>query len=78
MASVISEVLNQRPPTRDANFFQLGGDSLFGTKVMTRLSAQLGLDLPPTLLFIAPTVRTLSEQLETLIDQALAQFEVGR
>ena len=34
VASVIGEVLRQRPPARDANFFQLGGDSLSGTRVI--------------------------------------------
>jgi acyl-CoA synthetase (AMP-forming)/AMP-acid ligase II/acyl carrier protein len=77
VASLIGEVLSQGPPARDANFFQLGGDSLSGTRVMTRLSAQLGLDLPPTLLFNAPTVSSLAVRLETLIDQALAQQETG-
>jgi acyl-CoA synthetase (AMP-forming)/AMP-acid ligase II len=76
-ASVIGEVLRQRPPARDANFFQLGGDSLSGTRVITRLAKQLSLDLQPTLLFITPTVRTLAERLDGLIDQALARFEEG-
>jgi hypothetical protein len=75
VASVIGEVLRQRPPARDANFFQLGGDSLSGTRVISRLAEQLNLDLLPTLLFTAPPVRTLAEQLDGLIDQALAQFE---
>ena len=77
VASVISEVLNQRPPTRDANFFQLGGESLSGTRVISRLAEKLSIDLQPSLLFTAPTVRTLAEQLDHLIDQALAQQETG-
>ncbi|MFN6344513.1 MAG: non-ribosomal peptide synthetase [Cyanobium sp.] len=77
VATVIGDVLQLKPPARDANFFQLGGDSLSGTRVMTRLSAQLGLDLPPTLLFNAPTVRSLAERLDHLIDQALARLEAG-
>lgn len=77
VASVIGEVLRQRPPARESNFFLLGGDSLSGTRVISRLAEHLSLDLQPSLLFTAPTVRTLAEQLDRLIDQALAHFEEG-
>jgi acyl-CoA synthetase (AMP-forming)/AMP-acid ligase II/acyl carrier protein len=77
VASVIGEMLELSPPSREANFFLLGGDSLSGTRVITRLAEHLSLDLQPTLLFITPTVRTLAERLDGLIDQALARFEEG-
>jgi acyl carrier protein len=70
-------VLDLKSPGRDANFFLLGGDSLSGTRVITRLAEQLSIDLQPSLLFTAPTVRTLAEQLDHLIDQTLAQLEYG-
>jgi acyl-CoA synthetase (AMP-forming)/AMP-acid ligase II len=75
VAGVISEVLEQSPPGRDANFFLLGGDSLSGTRVTSRLAAQLGLHLQPTLLFIAPTVRSLAERLDQLLDDTLERLE---
>ncbi len=75
VASVISEVLEQRPPSREANFFMLGGDSLSGTRVISRLAAQLGLDLQASLLFVAPTVRTLAQRLDFLLDETLAQLK---
>jgi acyl-CoA synthetase (AMP-forming)/AMP-acid ligase II len=77
VASVIAEVLELNPPGRDANFFLLGGDSLSGTRVITRLAEQLSLDLQPTLLFTAPTVRTLAERLDQLLDEDLAQLEAS-
>lgn len=77
VATVIGDVLRLKPPARDANCFQLGGDSLSGTRVITRLSAQLGLDLPPTRLFTAPTVCSLAERLDSLIDEALAKSSCG-
>ena len=75
VATVIGDVLDLKPPGRDANFFLLGGDSLSGTRVFTRLAEQLSIDLQPSLLFTAPTVRTLAEQLDRLLDETLAQLE---
>jgi acyl-CoA synthetase (AMP-forming)/AMP-acid ligase II/acyl carrier protein len=75
IAGVISEVLKLSLPSRDTNFFQVGGDSLSGTRVISRLAEQLGLELQPTLLFIAPTVRSLAERLDPLLDETLAQLE---
>jgi acyl carrier protein len=68
-------VLQQPPPGRNANFFELGGDSLTSTRVMTRLRQQLLLELPTTFLFDYPTISSLAEQLDKLLDQALAAPE---
>jgi acyl carrier protein len=75
VASVIGEVLKLSPPSRDDNFFLLGGDSLSGTRVIGRLANQLGLNLPTTLLFDSPTVRTMAERIDQLLDEALSQLE---
>jgi acyl carrier protein len=75
VASVIGEVLKLSPPSRDENFFLLGGDSLSGTRVISRLANQLGLNLPATLLFDSPTVRTMAERIHQLLEETLAQLE---
>ena len=75
VAAVIADVLDLKSPGRDGNFFLLGGDSLSGTRVITRLAEHLSLDLQPTLLFTAPTVRTLAERLDRLLDETIAQLE---
>jgi acyl carrier protein len=75
VAAVIADVLDLKSPGRDANFFLLGGDSLSGTRVITRLAEHLSLDLQPSLLFTAPTVRTLAERLDRLLDETIAQLE---
>jgi acyl-CoA synthetase (AMP-forming)/AMP-acid ligase II/acyl carrier protein len=75
VASVIGEVLEQAPPGRDANFFLLGGDSLSGTRVVIRLAERLGLDLNPTLLFTVPTVSSLAERLDQLLEETLSKLE---
>jgi phthiocerol/phenolphthiocerol synthesis type-I polyketide synthase E len=38
------------------NFFDLGGDSLSGTRMISRVRSIFGCDLPPTALFTAPTI----------------------
>ena len=75
VAQAFASVLQQPAPGRNANFFQLGGDSLSSTRVITRLQQQLLLELPTTFLFDYPTISTLAEQLDKLLDQALAAAE---
>ncbi|MFC4377360.1 amino acid adenylation domain-containing protein [Nocardia halotolerans] len=47
----------------DDDFFALGGNSLLATQVAARLGAALDTEFPVRLLFEAPTVETLAEQL---------------
>jgi acyl-CoA synthetase (AMP-forming)/AMP-acid ligase II/acyl carrier protein len=75
VAHTFAAVLQQAAPGRNANFFQLGGDSLSGQRAVIALEQQLALELSPTLLFTYPTVRTMAEQLDKLLDQALAEAE---
>ena len=75
VAQTFASVLQQPAPDRDANFFQLGGDSLSSIRVISRLQQQLLLELPTTLLFDYPTISNLAEQLDKLLDQALAAAE---
>jgi len=77
VAQTFAAVLQQPPPGRNANFFQLGGDSLSGQRAVIALEQQLALELSPTLLFAYPCVRSLAEQLDQLLDQALAEAEEG-
>ena len=75
VAHTFASVLQQPPPGCNANFFQLGGDSLSGQRAVIALEPQLALELSPALLFAYPTVRSLAEQLDKLLDQALAAAE---
>jgi acyl transferase domain-containing protein/acyl carrier protein len=51
----------------DDNFFELGGHSLVATGVLSRIGARFGIHIPLRAIFEAPTVRTLSERVETLL-----------
>ena len=71
VAQTFATVLQQPQPGRNANFFLLGGDSLSGQRVVNALEQQLAVALSPVLLFAYPTVRTLAEQLDQCLDEAL-------
>ncbi|XIG79721.1 non-ribosomal peptide synthetase [Streptomyces sp. SGAir0957] len=47
----------------DANFFDLGGDSLSATRFLARLRAETGTEVPITALFDGPTPAVLAERL---------------
>jgi acyl carrier protein/pimeloyl-ACP methyl ester carboxylesterase len=50
----------------DADFFQLGGDSLLATQLMLRIEEQLGVALSPSLLIEASTPLAIAKAVETM------------
>ena len=70
--SAIWRALLKRPHVdRDADFFDLGGDSLLTLELMLRLEDALGVELPVTMIYDYPTVASLARAIET---QAAPQF----
>ncbi|VVJ19160.1 Polyketide synthase modules and related proteins [Amycolatopsis camponoti] len=60
---VWADVLGVERVGVDDNFFDLGGDSLLGIRVVSRLRDELGADVPARLVFTEPTPAQLAAQL---------------
>ena len=63
IAEIWAEVLDGRPISVEANFFDLGGHSLLATRVISRIREKCGVELPLRLLFDSPTVAALASHL---------------
>ncbi|MEC3919457.1 non-ribosomal peptide synthase/polyketide synthase [Nocardia sp. CDC160] len=63
VAAVFAEIVGVDPATvgLDADFFALGGNSLMATRLAARLGADLGVRVPVSALFEAPTAVGLAE-----------------
>jgi acyl carrier protein len=51
------------------NFFKLGGHSLKATRVISRVSHRLAIDLPLEALFNLPTIAGMSEYIDSIDNQ---------
>ncbi len=63
LAAIWSEVLNIERVGAYDNFFDLGGNSLLGMRLIPRIRKAFSIDLPPVALFNAPTLSELAEQI---------------
>ena len=64
---VFAEILNATPASIDSDFFSLGGDSLLATQVVSRLRAELGIDMPLRVVFERPTARLIAQEVDERI-----------
>jgi acyl carrier protein len=72
MAAVWMEVLRTDAVYLSDNFFDLGGHSLLASQVVTRVREALGVELPLTRIFDAPTLAQLSAVVEEAQLEAMA------
>ncbi|HEY9747314.1 MAG TPA: amino acid adenylation domain-containing protein [Allocoleopsis sp.] len=63
LVQIWSEVLKREQVSISDNFFALGGDSFSALRLMAQVQQQFGQSLPLSMLFLAPTVEQLAEQL---------------
>lgn len=64
LTPIWERVLDSAPIAADANFFDLGGDSTQALRLFTEISKVCGEDLPPVMIYQAPTIRSLAAILE--------------
>ncbi|MCG5242608.1 amino acid adenylation domain-containing protein [Azospirillum doebereinerae] len=64
VAALWQEILGIRAVGIRDNFFDLGGDSLVGARLVARLNREFGAGLPAVTLYETPTVETLALRLE--------------
>jgi amino acid adenylation domain-containing protein len=78
LAAVWEEQLGVAGIGVNDNFFDLGGNSLIGLKVIARIREELGVELPAVSLFESPTVRTLARLVAPGEDGGEAGYEESR
>ena len=65
LTQIWQKVLSCPPPARDANFFDLGGDSLHAISVAYEIGSVLGRTVPVSLVFGEPTIQEMARWLHT-------------
>ncbi len=75
VAGIWADILGLKRVGIHEDFFQIGGNSLLATQVVSRLSSALQVEIPLRKLFTSPTLAQLAESLEaTIKDQAGAKL----
>jgi acyl carrier protein len=72
VASILAPLLGLEQLDVEANFFALGGHSLLGTQLISRVQETFGVELALRSVFKAPTVAGIAAEVERLLDAKLA------
>ena len=81
VAGVLAPLLGVQRVDVEANFFALGGHSLLGIQLISRVRDSLGVELSLRTVFEAPSVAELSSEIERLLCaklEAMSEEEVQR
>ncbi len=73
LARLWAEVLGIESAGMHDNFFALGGHSLLGTRLISRVRESFGVELPVRTLFEAPTIRDLAGHIEAALRDQTGQ-----
>ena len=65
LAGIYAQILGLERVSMDESFFDLGGDSILAMRLIAAINTKLDASLPVRTVFEAPTVRSLSAQLQT-------------
>ena len=71
LGEILAVLLNIPYVAVNDNFFFLGGNSLLGTQLISRIRDTFGVEIPLLGLFDHPTISELANEIETLILEKL-------
>jgi hypothetical protein len=74
LAQIAGELLRVELVGLHDNFFLMGGHSLLGTQLVTRVNQHFGVELVLREVFEAPTIEELAERVEEKIVQKIANM----
>ncbi|MBB6249440.1 SDR family NAD(P)-dependent oxidoreductase, partial [Rhodanobacter sp. A1T4] len=66
MVAIWQELFGRVPVEIDDDFFELGGDSLLGTQLVSRILAEFGVEITIGVIFESSTVRSLVASIQSL------------
>jgi long-subunit acyl-CoA synthetase (AMP-forming) len=75
-AEVWAQLLKLDQVGIEDNFFELGGHSLGATQLVTRIAANFGVELTLAEFFAAPTIKAVSQKIETALLQQTSATEL--
>jgi amino acid adenylation domain-containing protein len=76
LAAILAPLLRVERVGVHDNFFRMGGHSLLGTQLISKISEAFGVDLPLLSLFEHPTLAEMSQEIEKLILAKIGPLDV--
>jgi acyl carrier protein len=77
VAAIFADVLGVASVPVDADFFELGGHSLWMMRLWNRIKLETGVDVSLSRILDNPTVRAITDVLQSTHDVVTARPELG-